>query len=65
MFCPRLRPGKESVQNEADRSILTSKFVFVLVAKSAQQIPKAKTIFKNYILRNKLVELVFDLSASF
>ena len=58
MPCLRLGPGKESLQNEADKSILTSKFVLVLVAKSTQQKPKAKTIFKNYMLRNKLVEPV-------
>ena len=36
---PRLRlgPENESVQNKADRSIFTSKFVFVLVTKSTQQ----------------------------
>ena len=53
------------IQNEADKSILTFKFVFVLVAKSTQQKPKAKTIFKNDMLRNKLIEQVFDLPASF
>ena len=67
MPCPRLGPGKESrsLQNEADRSILTSKFVFVLVTKSTQQKPKVKTIFKNHMLRNMLVEPLFDILASF
>ena len=32
-----LGPENESLQNEADRSIFTSKFVFVLVTKSTQQ----------------------------
>ena len=32
----------ESLQNEADRSIFTSKFVFVLVTKSTQQKSKSK-----------------------
>ena len=36
---PRLRlgPENESLQTVADRSIFTSKFVFVLVTKSTQQ----------------------------
>ena len=38
----RLGHGNESLQNEADRSILTSKFVFVLVTKPTQQKPKTK-----------------------
>ena len=45
---PRLRlgPENESLQNEAERSIFTSKFVFVLVTKSAQQKPKHSEFFK-------------------
>ena len=35
-----LGPENESLQNEADRSIFISKFVFVLVTKSTQQKPK-------------------------
>ena len=44
---PRLRlgPENESLRKEADRSIFTSKFVFVLVTKSTQQKPKAQWIF--------------------
>ena len=36
---PRLRlgPENESLQNQADRSIFTSKFVFLLATKSTQQ----------------------------
>ena len=33
-------PENESLQNEADRSIFTSKFVVVLVTKSTQLKPK-------------------------
>ena len=65
MPCPRLGRGKESLQNEADKLILTSKFVVVLVAKSTQQKPKAKTILKNYMLRNNLVDPVFLIPPSF
>ena len=36
----RLGPENESLQNEADRFIFTSKFVFVLVTESTQQKPK-------------------------
>ena len=45
---PRLRlgPENESLQNEADRSTFTSKFVFALVAKSTQQNPKHSEFFK-------------------
>ena len=39
-----LEPENESLQNEADKSIFTSKFIFVLVTKSTQQKPK---IFKH------------------
>ena len=38
----RLGPDPESLQNEADRSIFTSKFVFVLFTKSTQQKSKSK-----------------------
>ena len=41
----RLGPENESLQNEADRSIFTSKFVFVLVTKSTQQNPKQSEFF--------------------
>ena len=44
-----LEPENESLQNEADKSIFTSKFIFVLVTKSTQQKPK---IFK-HMLRSK------------
>ena len=43
-----LRPNKKSLQNEADSSIFTSKFAFVLVTKSAQQKPKTWQILKSY-----------------
>ena len=45
---PRLHLGSEneSLQNEADRSIFTSKFVFVLVTKSTQQKPKTVNYLK-------------------
>ena len=33
-------PENESLQNEADRSIFTSNFVFLLLTKSTQQKPK-------------------------
>ena len=35
-----LGPENKSLQNEADRSIFNSKFVFVLVTKSTEQKPK-------------------------
>ena len=41
----RLEPGNDSLQNEADRSILTSKFVFALVTKSTQQKPPKQSNF--------------------
>ena len=40
----RLGPENESQQNEAERSIFTSKFVFVLVRKSIQQKFKTQLI---------------------
>ena len=47
---PRLRLGREtkSLQNEAGRSIFTSKFVFLLVTKSTQQNPKTMHFLKVY-----------------
>ena len=44
MFRLRLGPENESLQNEVDRSIFTSKYVFVLVTKSTQQKHKTKSI---------------------
>ena len=56
---------RTSLQNEADRSIFISKFVFVLVTKSTQQKPKTLQIFKNYMLRNEPALPLFDLPTSF
>ena len=46
-----LEPGNESVQYEAGRSILTSKFVFVLVSKFTQK-TKTKSILTIWVCRN-------------
>ena len=48
-----LGPENESLQNEVDRSIFTSKYVFVLVTKSTQQKHKTKSICWNYMFRNE------------
>ena len=62
MPCPRLGPGKESFQNEAARSILTSKFVFVLVTKSESQ---SKDNFQILHASKLDCRTVFDLPALF
>ena len=44
-----LGPADESLQNEADRSIFSSKFVFVLVTWSTQQKPKLLLLLVNVV----------------